>query len=321
MSVESFVGIDVAKDHLDLAVRPTREQWHAPTSAAGLADVVNRLQAIGPALIVLEATGGLERPLVRALTAAALPVVVSNPRQVRDFAKAAGRLAKTDALDAHVLAHFAEAMRPAVRPLPDAHAQELSATLARRSQLREMLTAEQHRQGTAVPSVQAQIQRHCEWLSEEITALDAEIAAQVQADPTWAETEKRLRSVPGVGRILATTMLADLPELGHLDRRQIASLVGVAPLNRDSGRQRGKRTIWGGRARLRAVLYMGTLVATRFNPIIRAFYQRLCTAGKAKKLALTACMRKLLTILNAMVRHQTSWHPPGEALGVAPSST
>ncbi len=256
MLVESFGGIDVAKDHLDLAVRPTREHWQAPTSATGVASVLQRLQAIGPTLIVLEATGGLERSLGRPLTAAELPVVVSNPRQVRDFAKAAGRLAKTDTLDAQTLAHYAEAMRPPVRRLPDAPAQELSATLARRSQLREMLSAEQHRQGTAVPSVRGQIQRHCAWLSAEIATLDAEIAAQVQADPTWTETDKQLRSVPGVGRILATTLLAELPELGQLDRRQIASLVGVAPLNRDSGRQRGKRTFWGGRARLRVVLYV-----------------------------------------------------------------
>jgi transposase len=307
MSVDCFVGIDVAKDHVDLAVRPTQEQWRAPTTAAGIAEVVSRLQTLQPTLVVLEATGGLERPLVLALAATGLPVVVSNPRQVRDFAKAAGRLAKTDQIDARILAEFAQTMRPAVRPLPTAEARALSATLARRTQLLEMLTAETHRLGSAVPEIREHIQRHLDWLTQELATLDATLAGLVQARPEWEGKESLLRSVPGVGRVMATTLLADLPELGRLDRRQIASLVGVAPLNADSGRRRGKRVVWGGRARVRAVLYMSTLVATRFNPTIRAFYQRLCTAGKAKKLALTACMRKLLTILNAMLRDQTTW--------------
>lgn len=311
-SPERFVGIDVAKDQLDLAVRPTQEQWQAPTTEAGLADVVSRLRALQPTLIVLEATGGLERPLVLALAAAELPVVVSNPRQVRDFAKAAGRLAKTDQLDARMLALFAERMRPPAHPLPSAAAQELSATLARRTQLLEMLTAEQHRRGSALPSVKERIQRHIDWLTQELETIDTDLAGLVQAHPSWQGTEALLRSVPGVGRVLSTTLLADLPELGTLDRRQVASLVGVAPLTCDSGQRRGKRAIWGGRARVRAVLYMATLVATRFNPTLRAFYQRLCAAGKPKKLALTACMRKLLTILNALVRKNTPWELPAD---------
>jgi len=306
-STERFVGIDLAKDHLDLAVRPTQEQWQAPLTALGIADVVSRLQEIQPILVVMEATGGLERPLVLALVAAQLAVVVSNPRQVRDFAKAAGRLAKTDQIDARILAEFAQKMRPAVRPLPNAEALVLSATLARRTQVLEMLTAEHHRLGRAVPQLRDPIQRHLDWLTQDLATLDAQLAGLVQAHPEWEGKESLLRSVPGVGRVMATTLLADLPELGRLDRRQIASLVGVAPINADSGRRRGKRIVWGGRARVRAVLYMSTLVATRFNPTIRAFYQRLCTAGKPKKLALTACMRKLLTILNAMLRDKTTW--------------
>ncbi len=307
---ERFVGIDVAKDHLDLAVRPTPEQWQAPLTAAGIAEVVSRLQAIQPTLIVLEATGGLERPLVLALAAVELPVVVSNPRQVRDFAKSAGRLAKTDQIDARILAEFAQKMRPAVRPLPNAEALALSAILARRTQLLEMLTAENHRLGSALPPVRDRIQRHLDWLTQELATIDAELAGLVQSHPDWQGKETLLRSVPGVGPVLATTLVADLPELGTLDRRQIASLVGVAPLNADSGRRRGKRIVWGGRARVRAVLYMSALVATRFNPTIRAFYQRLCQAGKEKKVALTACMRKLLTILNAMLRDNTTWEMP-----------
>jgi transposase len=309
MSAECYVGIDVAKDHMDLAIRPTKEQWQAPMSEAGLADVVSRLRAVAPALIVLEATGGLERPLVLALAAAELRVVVCNPRQVRDFAKAAGRLAKTDKLDAQILAHFADAMRPSVHPLPSAEALALSAQLARRTQLLEMMTAERHRRDSAPPAVRQQIERHIDWLTQELDRIDQDIAGRVRAHPDWSGKETLLRTVPGVGPVLATTLVADLPELGTLDRRKIASLVGVAPLNRDSGQRRGKQVIWGGRARLRAVLSMATLVATRRNPTIRTFYQRLCGAGKAKKLALTACMHKLLTILNAMIAHNTTWQP------------
>jgi transposase len=305
-----IVGVDVAKDHVDIAVRPTEEQWQAPTTPRGIAQVVSRLREMAPQLVVLEATGGLERPWVLALAGASLAVVVCNPRQVRDFAKATGRLAKTDQIDARVLAHFGDVMRPPVRPLPDAEALELSATLARRSQLVEMMTAEKQRWGRAVSVAQASIQRHLDWLAEELAAIDRDLDLRVQADPTWQGKDVVLRSVPGVGRVLATTLLADLPELGTLARHQIASLAGVAPLNCDSGQRRGKRAIWGGRARVRAILYMATLAATQRNPTIKTFYQRLCVAGKPKKVALTACMRKLLTILNAMLRDQKTWEGP-----------
>jgi transposase len=310
MESECFVGIDVAKDHVDLAVRPTQEEWQAPMTPRGIAEVVKRLREISPTLVVLEATGGLERPLVVALAGAGVPVVVCNPRQVRDFAKAAGHLAKTDKIDARVLAHFGDALRPPIHALPEAEAVELSATLARRTQILEMMTAEKHRLGTALPMVQVRIQRHLDWLDQELDALDRDLDARVQADPNWQGKDLVLRSVPGVGRVLATTLLADLPELGTLDRHQIASLVGVAPLNCDSGQRRGKRAIWGGRARVRAVLYMATLTATQRNPTIKTFYQRLCAAGKPKKVALTACMHKLLTILNAMLRDNQIWEAP-----------
>jgi transposase len=310
MRTECFVGIDVAKDKVDIAVRPTQEEWQAPLTPRGIAQVVSRMREIGPQLVVLEATGGMERPWLLALAGVGLPVVVCNPRQVRDFAKAAGHLAKTDKIDARVLAHFGDAMRPPIHPLPDAAVVELSASLARRSQILEMITAEKQRLSTAVPVVRARIERHLKWLAQELDAIDDDLQARVQANPDWQGKDVVLRSVPGVGRILATTLLGDLPELGTLDRHQIASLVGVAPLNCDSGQRRGKRAIWGGRARVRAVLYMATLAATHWNPTIKAFYQRLCAAGKPKKVALTACMRKLLTILNAMLRDQRRWEAP-----------
>lgn len=303
-----FVGIDVSKDRLEVALRPTGDRWAVANDEPGIARLVERLRGLAPTLIVLEATGGLAVPLTGALAAAGLPVVVVNPRQVRDFAKATGQLAKTDALDAAVLAQFAEVVRPALRPLPDAATQALSALLARRRQLLEMLTAERNRLGSALPPVRPGIRAHISWLERRLADLDTDLAQAIRESPVWREKEDLLRSVPGVGPVLATTLLASLPELGTLTRQQIAALVGVAPLNRDSGAWRGKRRVWGGRAPVRAALYMGTLVATRFNPVIRAFYHRLCAAGKAKKVALTACMRKLLTILNAMLKHRTPWH-------------
>jgi transposase len=236
-----------------------------------------------------------------------LPVVVVNPRQVRDFAKATGHLAKTDTLDAQVLAQFAEAVRPTPRPLPDAQTQERAARLTRRRQLVEMLVAEKTRRGQASSPIQKQIQVHLTWLERRLRALDEELATAIRSSPLWREKDELLQSMPGVGPVLATTLLASLPELGILSRQQIAALVGVAPLNRDSGTIRGKRTIWGGRAHVRATLYMAAIVASRCNPMIRAFYHRLCAAGKAKKVALTACMRKLLTILNAMLRTRRPW--------------
>ena len=305
-STPVFVGIDVSKDQLDVALRPSAERWAVANDDAGIATLVDRLGALTPALIVLEATGGLELPLTGAL-AVGLPVVVVNPRQVRDFAKATGKLAKTDALDAAVLAQFAEAVRPALRPLPDAALQALSALLARRRQLLEMRTAEQNRLGMARPPVRKGIRAHIAWLDRRLAQTDDDLARAIRESPVWREKDDLLQSAPGVGPGLARTLLADLPELGTLNRKQIAALVGVAPLNRDSGTLRGRRSVWGGRAHVRAALYMSALAATRYNPVIRAFYQRLCAAGKAKKVALTACMHKLLGILNSMVKHRTPW--------------
>jgi transposase len=245
--------------------------------------------------------------LAAALAAADIPVAVVNPRQVRDFAKALGTLAKTDRLDARALALFGEGIRPEARPLPDAQAQELAALLARRRQLIEMLTAEKNRLRMALPRVRPQIEAHIQWLRGQRDGLDRDLTDLLRSSPVWREQEELLRSVPGVGPNLVLTLVADLPELGRLNRKQIAALVGVAPLNRDSGTLRGKRTVWGGRAPVRAALYMAALVASRFNPVIRAFYQRLCATAKPKKVALTACMRKMLTILNAMLKHRTSW--------------
>jgi transposase len=305
-----YVGIDVAKAHLDVAVGSGGQEWRVANQEEGVQEVVKRLQALSPALVVLEATGGLEVPLVAALAAAAIPTVVVNPRQVRDFAKATGRLAKTDRLDARVLARFAEAVRPPPRPLPDAQAQVLMALLTRRRQVVAMLTGEKNRLHTARPAVSQDVQRHIAWLEESLSKLDTDLGTTLRQSPLWREKGNLLRSVPGVGPVLSLTLLAELPELGDLDRRQIAALAGVAPLNRDSGTLRGKRTIWGGRAKVRAALYMGALVATQHNPLIRAFYERLLAAGKPKKVALTACMHKLLTILNAMLKHRTPWLAP-----------
>jgi transposase len=313
MDSQCFVGIDVAKAQFDVAVRPCGEQWTAAHDEAGIATLVGRLVALAPALVVLEATGGREVGLVAALVAAGVPVAVVNPRQVRRFAQAVGQLAKTDALDAQLLARFADVVRPTPRPVPDAQAQQLRALLARRQQLVAMVTAERQRFGTALPTVQVRIRAHLHWLEAELADVDGRLRAAVQASPAWREREDLLRSVPGIGPTTALTLLADLPELGTLDRKAIAALVGVAPLAADSGTRRGRRIVWGGRARVRSALYMATLVATRFNPLIRAFYTKLCAAGKPKKVALVACMHKLLLILNAILRQRTAWAPPTAA--------
>jgi transposase len=304
-----FVGIDVGKAYLDVGEYPTGTTWRVPHDEAGIADLVARWAAQPPTLLVLEATGGLEVAVVAALATAGLAVVVVNPRQVRHFAQAVGQLAKTDRLDAQVLARFAAVVRPAPRPLPDAQAQALAALVTRRSQIVTMLVAEQQRLSTAPRSLRGQVEAHVSWLRTERAALEQELHQLIQQTPLWRERDDLLRSVPGVGPTLATTLLADLPELGRLSRKQIAALAGVAPLNCDSGQHRGRRVIWGGRAHLRAVLYMGTLVAVQHNPVLRPFYERLLAAGKPKKVALVACMHKLLIILNAMVAHQTRWTP------------
>lgn len=306
---EVWVGIDVAKAQLDIAVRPSGQGWRAGNEEEGIGQLVARLQALSPALVVLEATGGWEHAVAGALAAAGLPVVVVNPRQVRDFAKATGKLAKTDRIDAQLLALFAERVRPDPRPLPDPQARALEALLTRRRQVVEMLTAEKNRLHRVLPKVRPGLEAHITWLERQVEELDDDLGRTLRESPLWREKEDLLRGVPGVGPVLTLTLLAELPELGTLDRREVAALVGVAPLNRDSGTLRGKRTVWGGRAPVRAALYMATLVATRFNPVIQAFYQRLCAAGKAKKVALTACMRKLLTILNAILKHRIPWQP------------
>jgi transposase len=304
------VGIDVAKDRLDIAVRPTGDTWSVANDLPGITEVVQRLAPLHPKLVVLEATGGLQMPVAAALASAGLPLALVNPRQVRDFARATGKLAKTDRLDAQVLAHFAEAVRPAPHALPDAQAQELTALLTRRHQVIEMLTAEKNRLRTVrSEAVRQRVQDHIHWLEQELAGLDRDLDHTIRESPLWREKDNLLRSVPGVGPVVSMTLLADLPELGTLSRHQIAALVGVAPLNRDSGRFRGQRRVWGGRARVRAALYMAALTASRYNPMIRAFYHRLCGAGKARKVALTACMRKLLTILNAMLKHRQTWAP------------
>lgn len=304
-----WVGIDVSKTDLQVALRPSGEQWSTPNTERAFPALIQRLQALAPALVVLEATGGLEGPGVVALGLAGLPVVVANPRQVRDFAKAAGQLAKTDRIDAALLALFGERMRPTPRPLRDEDTRRLDALVGRRRQLVEMLTAEGNRLALAPAPVHQRITAHVQWLKAELATVNKDLDGAVRQSPLWRAKDQLLRSVPGVGRVLALSVLTQLPELGTLNRKQIAALAGVAPLNRDSGALRGRRAIWGGRAPLRTVLYMATLVATRRNPVIAAFYQRLLAAGKLKKVALVACMRKLLTILNAMLRDRRPWQP------------
>jgi transposase len=303
----TFVGIDVSKDHLDIALHQVGRTWTCPNEPSGFTTLVGELQTYTPVLIVLEATGGLERPLAAALAAAGLPLAIVNPRHVRDFAKATGRLAKTDRLDAGVLAHFAAALRPAAQALPSAAQQHLSGLLARRRQIVEMLVAERNRLHTVLPTLAERIQNHILWLEVELDDLERELQRCIEQSPLWQVEQDLLQSVPGVGPVTARTLLADLPELGHLSAKQLAVLVGVAPLNRDSGRLRGKRHVWGGRTQVRSALYMATVSGVRCNPVLRNFYQRLVNAGKPKKVALVAAMHKLLSILNAMMKHQTHW--------------
>ena len=289
------------------AVRPTGQRWTISNDEPGIRELVSQLKALDPVMVVLESTGGLELPSVAALAAAALPVSIVNPRQVRDFARATGTLAKTDALDAAALAHIGEAVRPSVRPLRDAETQVLSSLVARRHQVVAILVAEKNRLGSAIAAVRPRIEAHIDWLEQELSDIDEGLRQALRSSPVWREKDDILRSVPGVGEQLSLALLSQLPELGTLNRRQVAALVGVAPFNRDSGTLRGRRQIWGGRARLRTVLYMAAMVASRFNPVIRDFYQRLLAAGKPKKVALTACMRKLLVILNAMLKSRSHW--------------
>lgn len=305
-----FVGIEVGQAYLDLVLRPGGQHERFPNDESGIADLVERLGPLRPGLVVLEATGGLEVPATAALATSSLAVAVVNPRQVRDFAKATGQLAKTDVLDARVLAHFAEVVRPTPRPLPSAEAQALTALLTRRRQVIAMLVAEQQRRRTTPLALRPRVEAHIAWLQAERDDLDRELRTQIRRSPLWRDDDDLLQSVPGVGPVVATTLIAELPELGHLNRKQIAALVGVAPLTCESGILRGRRIIWGGRAQVRAVLWMGTLVAVQRNTIIRQFSARLLTAGKPKKVALTACMHTLLAILNAILQHRTPWREP-----------
>jgi len=310
MATAVWVGIDVSKARLDVALGAAGELLSVANETRAIAGLVARLVELAPALLVLEASGGLETALVAELGAAQLPVVVVNPRQVRDFARATGQLAKTDALDARMLALFAERIRPELRRLPSEQERELKALVARRRELVEMITAERNRLGSAPKLLRKEITAHIRWLEGRLKERDRDLDRMLRSSPLWREREDLLRAVPGVGPVLCATLLADLPELGALSRREIAKLVGVAPLNRDSGTLRGRRTVWGGRARVRAALYMATLVAVRFNPVLKAFYLRLRGAGKPAKVALTAAMRKLLTILNAMLKQRSPWRPP-----------
>lgn len=305
-----FIGIDVSQQQLDIAIRPGGEQWTSPNDEAGIAATLVRLASQQPALIVLESTGGLEMPLAWSLALAGYAVAIVNPRQVRDFAKSTGKLAKTDRLDARILAHFAEAVRPEVRSLGNEQARQLAALVTRRRQVVEMLVAEKNRLKVTHASMQERLRKHITYLQAELNELDDQLGRLIRESPLWRAKDELLRSVPGVGGVTSSTLLASLPELGHLDRKKIAALVGVAPFNRDSGQWHGARSVWGGRADVRSVLYMATLSATRFNPVIKAFYEHLLKAGKEQKVALTACMRKLLVILNAILRTSKPWNPP-----------
>lgn len=312
---ERMVGVDVSKEKLDVAVRPDGERWQTANSEEAFPELIARLKALEPELIIIEATGGLERAVVAAMVAADLPVAMINPRQAREFSRATGRLAKTDQIDADDLAFFGEAIRPEVRPLPEADVQELSALNARRQQLVEMTTAERNRLHTALPAARPSLREHIRWLEREKERIESKLQRRIDQNVTLRRKFKIMCSAKGVGPATSFSLLSDLPELGKVNRKEIAALVGVAPFNRDSGRWRGKRTTWGGRASVRSALYMAALSASRHNPVIRAFYERLLEAGKCKKVALTACMRKLVVILNAMIKNGTMWDPNYAASG------
>jgi transposase len=316
-TAQLFAGVDVSKDRLDVCLRWNEPESNQKEEAFVLAyddsaidALLSRLLKEPTVLVVLEATGGFERTVVGALAAAGLPVVVINPRQVRDFARATGRLAKTDRIDASILARFAEAVRPAPKPLPDREIRALQAIVARRRQLLGMLAAENNRLGSAAKPVAKRIKAHIRWLQKELSRTEGDLETAIESSPALGENEALLRSVPGVGPVLARTLLAGVPELGTLTHKRVAALVGVAPLNRDSGTLRGHRSVWGGRAEVRGALSMGALVAARRNPVVKEFYERLLAAGKPKKVALVACMRKLLSILNAILKHRTPWRSP-----------
>ena len=305
---KEFFGVDVSKGTLDGAAYNANKRWHFPNNDAGISQLVKAISELSPCLVVMESTGGYETPMAYALNKAGIPCAVVNPREVRDFARATKKLAKTDTIDAQVLAHFASALKPEPHPISNEDAMELEAILARRRQVVDMLTAEKNRMHIARKPVKEDIREHIAYLENRLAEIESNLSGRVQESPVQKMKDQLLRSVPGVGPTLSITLLVDLPELGSLNRKQIAALVGVAPLARDSGTFRGKRRVWGGRSQVRATLYMAALVAARHNPVIKHFYLRLCEAGKAKKVALVACMRKLLTILNSMLKHRVSWH-------------
>ena len=306
---KSHIGIDVSKQQLEIAVKGSDHIYRCANRPSAFPELIAELITLRPARIVLEATGGLEKPLMTALHSAGLPVVVINPRQVRNFAKALGLLAKTDRLDAQVLAHFAAVVQPPLRPIKSADEQELDALTGRRGQLVEILAGEKNRLKSATsPTVRDEIKAHIEWLEGRIATLDRQLQKFLQTSAIWQRRNQIFQSVPGIGSVVSLSLLAELPELGSLNRHQISKLVGVAPINRDSGKQRGTRHIFGGRARVRSMLYMAAFNAIRSNPIIKAFYQQLRARHKLYKVAITACMRKLLTILNVMVRDNTTWN-------------
>lgn len=307
-SAPAAVGIDIAKYQLDVADTDTQQHWTVPNDPDGHAQLRQRLEKLKPKVIVLEATSGYERPVACELAAAGLPVVVVNPRQVRDFARAIGRLAKTDAIDALILAQFGAAVKPKIRPLPDEESEALRELIARRRQLVRMCTSESNRlQQARSAKVRKSIQRVLTLLEQQRKKIDDDLDKRIRQSPVWREKYDLLTGVPGIGPQTARTLLIELPELGRASRQQIAALVGVAPLNRDSGLMRGRRTTWGGRANVRSALYMATLVAVRHNPRLRVMYERLLERGKRKKVALIACMHKLLTIINAMIREGKPW--------------
>ena len=308
MNSEAYVGIDVSKDHLDVKVLPSNDLQQFPNDDAGINSLIKWLKKFRPTLIVFEATGGLEMSALSSLIEHQMPVVVVNPRQVRDFAKAVGRLAKTDAIDADTIARFARDIRPEVRPIKDEHTQLLSALNARRRQIVDMLVAEKNRLSRAPRPNRKSIQKHIHWLERSLTDINKDIDKTIKKSPTWRENDRILQSFKGVGPVVSATLLCDLPELGTLNRKKIANLVGVAPLNCDSGHFRGSRRIKGGRANVRRKLYMAAVASLRHNPLMKDFYDRLVEAGKPPKVALTACMRKILTILNAMMRERTYWN-------------
>jgi transposase len=307
---ELYIGIDVSKSRLDVCLDPTGREWQIPYDEAGVDELAAQLQALEPTLIVIEATGGLEVRIATTLAGRGLPVAVVNPRQVRDFAKASGRLAKTDRVDAAVLAAFAKAIRPQVRPLKDEQTRALDDLVDRRRQLVSMRVQETLRLGTAVSKpLRKSLTKHIEWLNRQITDVDRDLTQRLRDSDVWHAKDDLLKSIPGVGSVTTQTMLAKCPELGTLNRRAIAALTGVAPLANDSGQRRGKRSIWGGRAEVRAVLYMATISAMRCNAPIKVFAERLKKAGKPSKVVIVACMRKLLTIMNAMLKNNTAWNP------------